>query len=134
MRLVFHGGKCCGIKTIYDMGSNPQKNVLPVYKKNRLDDDINGSHVSSDTDFFTDEAPRETHLQRLDRLIAFCDKYRPNGIIEITLAESQHYFVDQFNPWKHLLYRRRFKRVTSCYNSNSGNRVHVFHRTTDKRN
>jgi hypothetical protein len=136
MRLVFHGGKCCGIKTIYGLGTDPdeilESEPKAPYPRNH---DSAGEHVNSNLDFFTDEAPEESAKDRLDRLIAFCEKRRPCGIIEIVLADSQYPMFDQLPPWEKLLRRRKFKRVTpkgGIFNSNSGNNVHVYHRYTVK--
>jgi hypothetical protein len=127
MRLVFHGGKCCGIKTIYGFES-PDSLLSAVEEKSQNNIDAAGGHVSSNIDFFTDAAPQETEKERLDRLIAFCIKRRPAGIIEVTLAESHHLYWSQIPKWGPLLRKRGFKCVNKCRNSNSGNTVHVFHK------
>ena len=127
MRLVFHGGKCCGIKTIYGFDS-PSDIVSAVKKKSVTNKDAYGEHVGSNMDFFTDAAPKETQKERLDRLIAFCMKRRPQGIIEVTLAQHRNHYFDQVKPWGPLLRKRGFRCVTKALNSNSGNTVHVFHK------
>lgn len=132
MRLVFHGGKCCGIKTIYGFDS-PSTLEPAAIAKPPVGHDVNGQHVYSDLDFFTDAAPPETQKERLDRLIEFCEKKRPKGIIEITLAESPYAspaYTHQVKEWGALLRKRRFKCVNKCVNSNSCNTVHVFHRNS----
>jgi hypothetical protein len=133
LRLVFHGGKCCGIKTIHGLEYNPTDNVPAVEKKKFMENDEYGQEVKSDLDFFTDAAPKETYLQRVDRMIAFCERHRPQGIIEIVLADTTYEpggYYDQTRNWAPLLRRRKFRCVNKCKNSNSGNTVHVFHRNS----
>lgn len=132
MRLVFHGGKCCCIKTIYGFGTNPKAKVPAVEAKKSINPDQGGQHVNSDMDFFTDAAPDETYLERLDRLIEFCQRKRPHGIIEVALATADCPCCNQVTVWKPLLEERGFKEVANCYNSNSTNRVHVFYLISDK--
>jgi hypothetical protein len=128
-----HGGKCCGIKTIYGFSfDDPSEMEEEVSAKPAINKDQFGHHVSSDLDFFTDAAPEETQKKRLDRLIKFCEKHRPRGIIEVTLADSSYESGDynQLLLWKNILHRRKFKIVNKCKNSNSGNTVYVFHRNS----
>lgn len=131
MRLVMHGGKCCGIKTIYGFDDSPDEWTGSVAKKNTTDKDTFGEHVGSNVDFFTDEAPEETFKARLDRLIAFCIKRRPHGIIEATLSDYASYgssWMDQRTLWQPLLRKRGFKLVTKALNSNTQNNVYVYHK------
>lgn len=127
MHLAFHGGLCCGIKTIYGFGFVPQMS-LPALSEKALDDsDVFGSTVKSNQRFFHEAAPAETCLQRLDRYIAYVKLRRPRHIIEVTLATTEPNSGGQF-VWFPLLRRRGFKRVTMNKNSNSGNYVHIFHK------
>lgn len=132
MRLVFHGGLCCGVKTIYGMGMDPDELLPEKLAATPRNHDRCGDHVHSELSFFTDAAPEETYLERLDRLLAFVDAHRPYGIVEIILAESEDEDCNQMPVWKDHLLARGFKIVNSCYNSNSGNRIYVFHRTISK--
>jgi hypothetical protein len=132
MKLVFHGGKCCALKTIHGFEYSPTDKLSGVAKKPATNVDQNGGNVSSDKDFFTDEAPQETYVERLDRLIAFCQKNRPYGIIEVCLATSPYPCYNQITIWEPLLLERGFKAVASCFNSNSGNRVTVYYLISDK--
>jgi hypothetical protein len=132
MRLVFHGGKCCGIKTIYGF-ERPDYFVSPEEKRGFICPDEYGHHVSSDTDFFTDEAPEETELERFDRLIEFCENHRPNGIIEAVLASSDYKDYNQPPFWEEHFLKRNFKLVNQCLNSNSGNTVYVYHRNSGEK-
>lgn len=132
MMLVFHGGECCGIKHIYGMGCHPgaiHDKHDPNEHEAHDDEDQCGERVNSRLSFFNEDAPEETYVERLDRLIAFCRSERPQGIIEITLAVSPDLdrYYDQVTAWQPYLEARGFREVNSCMNSNSDNRVYVFH-------
>lgn len=131
MKLVFHGGKCCGIKTIHSLGNSPTAILGEIAAKQIDNSDCYGHTVSSDKPFFHEAAPVETYLERLDRYIAYCDKRRPHGMIEITLAKNSYETPKQTEVWPPLLAERGFKLVNSCQNSNSGNRCFVFYRNSD---
>lgn len=124
MRLLFHGGMCCGIKHL--KGFDKPENKVGAQEKKRLrNEDQFGYAVNSELDFFTDEAPVETQLQRLDRILAFVKKQRPRGIVEVVLAKG--HYIDQPGHWNDILINRGFKVVNSCKNSNSGNKIFVYH-------
>lgn len=135
MKISFHGGKCCGIKIIHNMGSNPNE-ILPERdygdKPVYFDRDKYGEDVSSDLMFFYGKVPKETYLKRLDRFIAFLDKHRPKGVIEITLSDYDVYGqpnnFNQVAKWEPLLLERGFVLVTKCLNSNSNNNIYIYHR------
>lgn len=128
LTLLFHGGYCCGIKTLFGFPHLlTEKSVRDypgecsaVAATEVRDFDASGLATRSDQSFFTDEAPKESYLDRLDRLIAFCQRRRPKGIIEATLVGTQ-------KGWLPILKERGFVESTSGLNSNSGNTVHVFH-------
>jgi len=134
MILGFHGGKCCGIKHIHGLGYQPLIEVQPAIEEKvpEKNADQYGHTVSSYDNFFTDTAPAETTLERFDRYLAFCDKRRPYGIIEVTVIRTGGAKTGQVDTWRPYLEERGFKEVSNCHNSNSGNRVFVFHRMKDK--
>ncbi len=128
MRLGFHGGMCCGIKHIFELGTDPDSMCGPLKKKESLSDDVTYDYVCSDTNFFTDEAPEESKKDRLDRYLSFLSVRRPCGIVEITLITPRHSLSQK--KWIPIITERGFKEVTpedGIYNSNSGNRIRVFH-------
>ena len=136
LKCVYHGGKCCGIKTIYGFGygDNAKKHMEDsLYETGDgtpEDYDKSGDEVSSDLPFFTEEAPEESTLDRLDRYLSFIEKWRPSGIVEITLAETMSNvdsYWNQVRIWEKDLLDRGFKEVNKHKNSNSGNIVHVYH-------
>ncbi len=135
LKLVNHGGMCCGIKTIYD---------FPYYKDDFLDEeyenpikkiahrnnkDICYDPVSSDDMFFTDAAPQESTEKRLDRYIEFVKSWRPQHVIEVVICSNgcgnQRYLI----PY---LEKRGFKAVTTAKNSNSDNEITIFHLVIDE--
>ena len=127
MNLSFHIGKCCGIKTIWDMGANPLEteynlSELPA----KMQHDRIGATVNSEMRFFHEKAPKESKLKRLDRYLRFVKRERPQHIVEIVLAESVYDYVDQ-SAWVPELETRGFRLVNSCMNSNSRNTIHVYH-------
>lgn len=135
MVLAFHGGACCGIKTIHGFSVLPKHSMEPALNKIDQDDrDLSVSiayEATPKTRFFHEAAPMETSLERLDRYLAYCDKRRPNGIIEVAICDSE--FAKQVKAWAPLLRRRGFRKVTDCNNSNTDNRILVFHRKRDNK-
>ena len=127
MHLGFHGGLCCGIKVIHGLSYYPNSNLPALDAIEEDNKDAYGLHVSSSERFFHEAAPVETYTERLDRYIDYCQRRRPKGIIEITLATDPDGNYGQ-EVWFPLLRSRGFKRVNKCLNSNSGNLVHVFHK------
>lgn len=126
MHLGFHGGKCCGIKTIYGFFNHPytdEEGALLATSANN--NDANGHAVSSGMSFFHEAAPVEKPVERLDRYLKYLRRRRPSGIVEITLAVGG--CVDQKEDWEPVLLDRGFRVVNSCKNSNSGNTVFVYH-------
>lgn len=124
MRLILHGGQCCGFKCIYDLGYCPTETV-PAKRKTKKLQNEGDAYYSSPKSFFWESAPEETKGKRLDRLLEFLDEYRPQGICEIILADWQ------LVAWRPFLLERGFKEVNKCKNSNSGNTIHVFHRNKE---
>lgn len=142
MQIMLHGGKCCGIKSICGLPyfpEQPPKETHPFYDsgedylwmadgKAKTDKPPNDAHgtVNSPLNMYWEEAPRETGLKRLDRYLEFLANNRKNGIVEIVLTNNN------VGNWRATLESRGFYEVTSCHNSNSGNRIHVFYKVMDK--
>lgn len=124
MRMILHGGQCCGIKHIYDLGWSPTSMLAAKRKTRKLKSEAT-CYMSSKKDFHYPSAPAETYLQRLDRYLAFLDTKRPKGICEIILSD------DQLVHWRGILEERGFKLVNKCKNSNSGNMIHIYHRNKE---
>lgn len=144
MQLYFHGGKCCGVKTIGGFGSyseGPDAMTYPSLKREPLNYDKHGQTVDSTMEAFPEEAPIETLKARLVRILAYVDKWRPSGIVEVALAQNPSVKPDQkydtYNPisffqinhWNDTLIELGFEKVGRCHkNSNSGNLIQVYHR------
>lgn len=128
MQLVFHGGKCCGIKTVYCMGTDPavsQPSLEKMARRNNRDQTY--GDVSSDMRFFTDSAPEESGKDRLQRYITFMERNRPRNVLEVVLCESSdHEWQDQ-SAWVPTLQELGFKMVNRHSNSNSGNFIQIWH-------
>lgn len=122
MHLAFHGGKCCGIKTIYGFSYNPQDHVDAIPEIAMDNRDQGDGDASSSTRFFHEEAPSEAALTRFDRYIEYVKRRRPKHIIEVVLNNFQKLWVD-------VLKERGFKKSVSAVNSNTGNTVTVWHLT-----
>lgn len=124
MYLAFHGGKCCGIKTIYELGGSPDDFADYLPKINNNNADVTYATTNTTTRFFTDAAPEETKLKRLDRYLAFVKKKRPQHMVEIVLAEGTHCSQKKWVP---IIEERGFKKVSEFLNSNSENVCSVYH-------
>lgn len=124
MRLILHGGMCCGMKQIYGMGYSVLE-MLPAKRLTKKLANEGHQYMSSKKDFHYPSAPKETAGARLDRYLAFLDAHRPKGICEIILADHQLYV------WRDFIKERGFVEVNKCKNSNSLNTIHVFHRNQE---
>lgn len=140
-KIAFHAGKCCGIKTIHSLGSDPTalcpEIVAVTRAANSQNADQYGYDINSSFNFFNGNAPAESVEDRIRRYVAFLDTWRPNGIVEIALtdyegSQGEGNEDDQIAAFGDLLKELGFREVNNCYNSNSGNRIYIFHRNTDK--
>lgn len=129
LKIAFHGGKCCGIKTIHGFGWYGYEGTEPFLSatKFRKPDSV-GDNVDSDMNFFTDEAPVESTSKRFDRYLRFIQNKRPSSLVEVTLVvPGQGIFGSPQGYWIPMLKRRGFRKVSEFYNSNSYSTVAVFH-------
>jgi len=128
VKISRHGGHCCGVKHIYGFHCYPETVV-------------NASVAKSDPAFSSDHCypgkdvsgigpcPQETFKDRLTRTIVWLEERRAEGIIEIVLASNNASQIEKWGPL--LVSEFGFVRVTpelGVRNSNSGNRLHVYHR------
>lgn len=136
MFLARHGGACCGIRHIFNFGTGDTVNkMLPAITPETLKSMQQNSSL-----IFRKEAPEETYLQRLERLIAHKDANWPYGVIEVVLTDYAVYgdendvgraYYDQVRYWRKPLEKLGFKLVTKCFNSNSHNYDYIFHRCVE---
>jgi len=118
------------MKHIFEMGDCPTALLSKLEKIESNGDDVYYRWASQCKRFFTDCAPVESCISRLDRYLAFLDEKRPSGIVEITLILKGT--LPQ-KVWVPIIKERGFREVTpegGVYNINSGNHVGVFHRYT----
>jgi hypothetical protein len=129
MKMSFHGGMCCGIRHIYDMGEPDEVcDALPALSRPNYHD-INYSRCDQNVRVYHFDAPKETKVKRLDRYIDFLKEYRRAGVAEIVLCHNPGRCYDQ-GEWVPILKEKGFIEVTpegGVHNSNSGNRIRVFH-------
>jgi hypothetical protein len=143
MQIHFHGGHCCGVKTISGFYDHPGGTA---WEKYRTDDglsedfdedfdedeegeeeepycvDIDGSPVRSEWDFFHDPAPKETYRERLIRMVEYLKVNRPGGLVEVVLTSDQMY------SWGDILKEIGFVQyVPEFRNSNSGATLYTLH-------
>ncbi len=128
MILTFHGGLCCGIKTIHGFSNTTDWNCDALDEIGADNRDQAASQSHQNERFFHEAAPQETALERLDRYLEYCDRRRPQGVIEVVLAASDW---AQLPAWEPVLLERGFKMVTSAKNSNSNNTIYIYHRVND---
>jgi hypothetical protein len=131
MRIGLHGGMCCGIKHIFELGNSPD-NIVPAKTggDKKIYSDVNYTYESSELNFFYKAAPEETYLKRFDRYLKFLEEERPAGIVEVSLVTPGTVYTWTQAKWVPVITERGFKEVTpegGVYNSNSGNKVRVFH-------
>lgn len=127
MIIAFHGGMCCGMKTICHLGLTPHQ----VHEElegdaDHANRDIAGEETETWMNFYPFPAPHETGASRLKRYIEYLKKKRPQHIVEVVIAKSDSVYLDQ-SDWVPVLLQQGFKIVNENKNSNSGNTIVVFH-------
>lgn len=117
MRKTAHGGECCGIWHIHDMGMSPNNNDVNgrqrITKEERLRElieSLDGEVIYSDFDDEDDDNDRT---------------YNNGRVKEVVLADYQ------LDGWQDKLIEMGFKLVASFLNSNSGNVCYVFYHHPD---
>lgn len=137
--IACHGGECCGIKTIHGFQSGPSGPTAIESAIKAKDDpssvsnnpDAYGRVASSSFNFFSEEAPEESRLDRFKRYVAFLEKKRPAGIIEVALRDVPQpglAWRDQVRHWAEHLKKAGFRKVCRFKNSNSGYFVQIYHK------
>lgn len=121
-----HAGDCCGITHIYNFPYSPE---AMLYARSRLSGSGLVKRQKAYPAYFrdgNDEYPEQTALDRLKMMISNIEEGnedrlgRKNGIIEIILNDLQE-------EWEVIL-DLDFIKVSTSYNSNSGNTISVYHR------
>lgn len=121
-----HGGKCCGAKHIYGLGTNPEI----------LRDAISGGSI-----LLGRNAPKESTELRLKRLLLGVIRFYPSVLVEVILRRGHHSKIDTLKAnhdsvtdemileacsysqlrWVPILKGCGFKVKETWHNSNSGN-------------
>lgn len=146
MYLIFHGGKCCAIRTIHSFGNDPNEMMserAPAIQADRWPD-TGGGPVHSYYELPYGKRPYESRLERLKFFISYLKSHRPGGLVEVALA-CMPYTEDNFDNWDEddkvewceeecdqrlwfpHLEELGFRRVQKFINSNSDNEIHLFH-------
>lgn len=122
MDVYLHGGKCCGIKHIFGLGSSPNSFIDDKRKTKGIKKNESVGYYNSTLNFFSPSAPQEKYKDRLKRIVGWIIKMRPHGIIEIVLSNFQ------INFWREHVEALGFTQVSKANNSNSNGVIYVFHK------
>lgn len=128
MYISYHGGGCCGIKTIGLYGNTSPTTFQPSRHGSEVvtHADSIGASYSKTSDFFHEKAPRESGIDRFDRLLDYLYRRRPGHLVEVVLINHPDHWASQYR-WVPILLERGFKEVVTFQNSNSKNLLTVFH-------
>lgn len=135
--LLYHGGQCCGIKHLYGFQQSSKDKMPKMEKwvrKYKPDCRCINDAYGINGPFFQIEAPAETALKRFKRLVDHWKLKINNGILEVVLADNAKYTnigLQQTENWGEHVLAAGFKLVSSCKNSNSSNRINVYHLCKD---
>lgn len=119
-----HGGGCCGMTHIWHFPDSPSP-TLPAHKALTGKEYLGASAINPGIVLQANESyPSQTAGERLRDALKRIDSERSQGIVEAVLTQHQTPF------WQKTLESNGFKLVNENKNSNSGNRLFVFHRNT----
>jgi len=93
MTIGLHGGNCCGIKIIYNLGPKPEhiEYAKDETTQEHLSADRHGEEVCNPYfNFYWKSAPPEKAIERFDRYLSYIEQVRHYGLVEVTLAVSTH--------------------------------------------
>lgn len=119
LRLSCHGGRCCGAKHLHEF---PLTTDYPVARTSSFGGTKGCvSQMNSPGQFFYNiTAPKETALERLDRVLAWCKENQPGGMIEAILGGYQ------VSMWGAHLQQRGFVLGPKFKNSNTKRELQVY--------
>ncbi len=125
MKMSHHGGKCCGIKTIFNMGNGPDRLQPAICAV--TDKAVDGTLTSIGLAWYKDARPEETGLERLKVYIEFYKSMRSSGILEVVIqTPNSTAWGNGQGDWIPVLEKLGFKEVNAWTNSNTDNCLHVF--------
>lgn len=129
MKVLLHGGFCCGIKHIEGLS-------MPEYAASARAEltgeaTSNGRHCLNAVndmhremygeDFFNAAAPGESNPERLKRMVEFVKSQRTHGLMEAVIQKTNQ------KKWVPHLEALGFTMVTEFRNSNTSNILQVWH-------
>lgn len=131
MKIVLHGGDCCGIKHIHGLSYYPSEQVCARKARKRTSylgntynnalNDMRSHNSNRNYDFFNEAAPKESYEKRFERLVKFVKDKRKHGIIEVVLSNSTQ------KAWIPIVLREGFKEVSRGTNSNTSVVIVIYH-------
>jgi hypothetical protein len=122
MLLTHHGGKCCGVKTVFNLSGTPNA-MLSALKEDKSIEALDGGINGIGQRWIKKARPMERAWQRLDWYISEYKKKRKSGILELVIqtpSKPELYNWGQAH-WISYLLDRGFVEVNAHLNSNSGN-------------
>lgn len=141
LQLIYHGGHCCGVKTIYGFDAcDPRIRVqYKTDKAGRLvyPESIGGAVVPNPVSNFripVSNAPEESNAERFIRLIRHVQKNWPGQLIEVSVIAGYRGILSgrsQEGFWEPFFEAIGFKRVTEWENSNTQNTLASWHLVTN---
>lgn len=131
MKVICHGGYCCGMTHIQGFPSSLAQPMPATIKKPANEFYKWKKENPSYYWMMQYERPQETAEERLRWLVSQGLRVltdRSSGIVEAVLTSYQGRGVAE--TWRPLMTELGFKEVNSHQNSNSGRTLHVFHLNT----
>ena len=129
MHTTFHAGRCCALKSLSGLGVDPQALVPAIEKTSFVEPDMSNYHFKTDTRFWNEEAPEESSIARIQRIIEWCKKKRPGMILEAATAHPSSLAKPWSNQdaWIPELQKLGFEQVNEVVNSNTTYLIRVWH-------
>lgn len=143
IRRYGHGGFCCGMTHLYHFPPNPD-NIVKEREKLSEEAYLASQKASvlavrSPNEAYPEQTAKERLIETLNRITAGTynptvprsygpSGGRPMGIVEVVLTsrDGKGYAI----TWKPCLEELGFTEVNTAMNSNSRNRLHIFHLNT----
>lgn len=87
MKISLHGGHCCGIKTIYDLGCDPDHTIYRKLESSKefLSVDRLGGQFDTGWDMHWKARPSEKYRERFDAYIDYLAEIRRYGLVEVAI-------------------------------------------------
>jgi len=134
MQIMLHGGKCCGIKHIYDVSEHPDYETSSQAASERLDPlnvERGMSTNGEGKNIWSEKRPAETYGKRFAAAIEFINNTRKQvhlpqagQLIQVVIPQSNKQY------WEPIYKHFGFELVTQFQNSNSGANLCVYHLVT----